>query len=136
MDLEHKKVLLHTLVTHGKHTGGLFARHFSNQPGSLTSSIGLFVTEKTYIGSKGYSLRLRGLEPGFNSQAKSRAIVIHGAWYASQDFASHHGRLTSWGCPAVSPQVIRPLINQIKNGSLLFAYYPDQKWLHTSKFLT
>jgi hypothetical protein len=88
------------------------------------------------MGSKGYSLRLRGLEPGFNEKAHSRAIVMHGAWYATQDFAARHGRLgLSWGCPAVSPQLIKPIINQIKGGSLVFAYYPDSKWLHKSKFL-
>ena len=94
------------------------------------------MTENTYIGSNGYSLKLRGLEPGFNDKAKSRAIVMHGAWYATQDFAKHHGRLgVSWGCPAVSPQLAMPIINNIKNGSMVFAYYPDNKWLHKSRFL-
>jgi hypothetical protein len=136
VDVDKQKVLYHTLVAHGKHTGGLFAKHFSDRPGSRASSIGTFITENTYMGSNGYSLRLRGLEPGFNDRAKSRAIVMHGAWYATQDFAKHHGRLgLSWGCPAVSPQLIRPIINNIKNGSLVFAYYPDTRWLKKSHFL-
>lgn len=136
VDVDRQKVLYHTLVAHGKHTGGLFAKYFSDKPGSRASSIGTFLTENTYFGSNGYSLRLRGLEPGFNDQAKSRAIVLHGAWYATQDFAKHHGRLgLSWGCPAVSPQLAMPIINNIKNGSLVFAYYPDSKWLQKSRFL-
>lgn len=136
VDVTSRKVLYHTLVAHGKHTGGLLAKHFSNSPGSRASSIGTFVTENTYIGSKGYSLRLRGLEPGFNSEAHSRAIVMHGAWYATQKFAVSHGRLgLSWGCPAVSPVLAKPIINDIKNGSMVFAYYPDSKWLSNSKFL-
>lgn len=136
VDLAHKKVLYHTLVTHGRHTGGLFAKHFSDKPGSLASSLGLFLTENTYVGSQGYSLRLRGLEPGFNDKAFSRSIVMHGAWYATHRFAAHYGRLgLSWGCPAVSPQLAKPIINEIKGGSLVFAYYPDVHWLHQSKFL-
>jgi hypothetical protein len=136
LDILSKKVLYHTLVAHGKHTGGLFAKHFSDKPGSRASSIGTFVTENTYFGTKGYSLRLRGLEPGFNDLAHSRAIVLHGAWYATQDFARQHGRLgLSWGCPAVAPYLARPIINQIKNGTLVFAYYPDSRWLHKSKFV-
>lgn len=137
IDLAHHKILMNTLVAHGKYTGGLYAKHFSDEPGSRASSLGLFLTENTYSGSHGYSLRLRGLEPGFNDKAKSRAIVIHPAWYATQDFAKSHGRLgLSWGCPAVSPQIATPLINQIKNGTAVFAYYPDKKWLSTSRFLS
>lgn len=136
VDMYSKKVLYHTLVAHGKHTGGLFATRFSDSPGSRASSLGLFVTENTYIGSKGYSLRLRGLEPGFNDKAHSRAIVVHGAWYATANFAAQHGRLgLSWGCPAVSPTLARPIINDIKGGTLLFAYYPDDRWLKRSEFL-
>jgi hypothetical protein len=136
VDILTNKVLYHTLVAHGKHTGGLFAKHFSDRPGSHASSIGTFLTENTYFGAKGYSLRLKGLEPGFNDKARSRAIVLHGAWYATQTFARSHGRLgLSWGCPAVSPQLVKPIINQIKNGSLIFAYFPDSKWLEKSRFL-
>lgn len=136
VNVPERKVLYHTLVAHGKYTGGLLAKHFSDHPGSRASSLGLFVTENTYIGSKGYSLRLRGLEDGFNAQAKSRAIVVHGAWYATATFAAQHGRLgLSWGCPAVSPSLAKPIINDIKGGSLVFAYYPDSNWLKTSRFL-
>jgi len=135
VDVNSNKVLYHTLVAHGKHTGSLFAKYFSDKVGSRASSIGTFLTENTYFGSKGYSLRLKGLEPGFNEKAHERAIVVHGAWYATHDFAKNHGRLgLSWGCPAVAPQLAGPIINQIKNGSLIFAYYPDSKWLKNSNF--
>lgn len=136
IDVTQRKVLYNTLVAHGKYTGGLLSKHFSNKPGSRASSIGTFLTQNTYFGSKGYALRLKGLEPGFNENALGRAIVVHGARYATQDFVRKNGRLgLSWGCPAVAPQLAGPIINQIKNGSLVFAYYPDAKWLQNSKFI-
>ncbi len=108
IDLQAKHVLYNTLVAHGKTTGDNLAEHFSNQPGSQASSIGLFLTKDTYQGHNGKSLRLEGLEPGFNSNALSRAIVIHGANYVSTGFARSHGRLgRSWGCPAVPAQLSR-----------------------------
>jgi hypothetical protein len=135
-DLEKHKLLFHTLVAHGKNTGGLMAKHFSNKHGSKASSIGVFVTENTYIGSKGYSLRLNGLERGYNDQAKSRAVVMHGAWYASKQVAKSHGEIgRSWGCPAIPPEYVGPVISTIKDGSVVFSYYPDPQWLKRSKFL-
>ncbi len=137
LDLEHKQVLFHELVAHGKGSGENFATAFSNQPGSFQSSLGLYVTESPYEGEHGYSLRLRGLEQGINDQAEARAIVIHGAWYVSQNMIEQQKRLgRSLGCPAVEPAVVKPLIDTLKNGRLLFAYYPDRQWLSTSKFLS
>jgi len=99
------------------------------------SSIGLYQTADTYYGSKGYSLRLRGLDPGFNDNALSRAIVMHGAPYVSEALVAHLGRLgRSWGCPAVREDVARGMIDTLKGGALLFAYYPDSKWLKESPF--
>lgn len=136
VDLERHKLLYHTLVAHGKNTGNLNASSFSNQAGSLKSSIGVFQTGNTYVGHKGYSLRLQGLENNFNSNAFNRAIVMHGANYVNEGFARSHGRLgRSWGCPAISPALAKPVINTIKGGSLVFAYYPDKKWLSQSSFL-
>jgi hypothetical protein len=97
------------------------------------SSVGLFQATETYYGSNGYSLRLRGLDPGFNDNAMTRAIVMHGAPYVSQAIADRLGRLgRSWGCPAVRPEVARTVIDTLKGGALLFAYYPDRKWLAES----
>lgn len=136
-DLARGKLLFHERVAHGKNTGLTRAERFSNDEGSLQTSLGLFRTADTYIGGNGYSLRLHGLEPGVNDRALERLIVIHGAWYVSDEFATQHGRIgRSWGCPAVRAEVARPLIDRIKGGSLVFAYYPDDDWLGDSRFLT
>jgi hypothetical protein len=136
LDLEQKRVLFHELVAHGKGSGEHLATSFSNQSGSFQSSLGLYITESPYEGEHGYSLRLQGLEPGINDQAKARAIVIHGAWYVSKSMIEQHQRLgRSLGCPAVDNSVVKPLIDQLKGGQLLFAYYPDDHWLSTSRFL-
>lgn len=131
IDLVEEKVLLETLVAHGKGSDRAGeAVRFSNRSGSRASSLGLYETLGTYIGKHGYSLKLRGLEPGFNDNAEERAVVVHGAWYVSEAFAKQHGRLgRSWGCPAVDDRVAKRLIDRIKGGSLLFVYYPDEKWL-------
>ena len=135
-DVAERELLYHELVAHGKNTGANMATRFSNTDGSLQTSLGLFRTAGTYHGRNGYSLRLHGLESGVNHLALPRAIVIHGAWYVSEEFARQQGRIgRSWGCPAVSEEVARPLIDTIKDGSLVFAYYPDERWLGGSKFL-
>jgi hypothetical protein len=136
LDMEKKKVLFHILVAHGKGSGENFARSFSNLSGSFQSSLGLYLTESPYEGEHGYSLRLQGLEEGINDQAKARAIVIHGAWYVSQNMIAQQQRLgRSLGCPAVEDSVVKPLIDDLKDGNLIFAYYPDEHWLSTSRFL-
>ena len=112
------------------------ARLFSNEPETHQTSIGLFRTADTYVGQNGYSLRLDGLEEGFNDRARERAIVIHGAPYVDAEVARVQGRLgRSWGCPAVREKIARELIDRVKGGSLLFAYYPDHTWLASSKYL-
>jgi hypothetical protein len=136
LDLDTGEVLFHELVAHGMNTGENFATRFSNVNGSKQSSLGLFVTADTYIGKNGYSLRLEGLEPGINDLALERTIVVHGAPYVSRQFIRAHGRLgRSWGCPALEDRVARPLIDTIKNGSLVFIHYPDDNWLASSGFL-
>lgn len=129
-DLDHRRLLFHVLVAHGRNSGQNYARHFSNVPGSLMSSLGTFVTDGTYIGHNGYSLRLRGLDGRFNNHAEQRAIVIHGADYVSRPFARAEGRLgRSYGCPAVRRKVARPLIDALRRNAVVFAYYPDPAWL-------
>jgi hypothetical protein len=109
---------------------------FSNQADTHRTSIGLFVTQDTYVGKNGYSLRLDGLDRGFNDQARVRAIVMHGAPYVSAAFAKAQGRLgRSWGCPALNEAIARNVIDTVKGGSLVFSYYPDKNWLQTSKYL-
>jgi hypothetical protein len=134
-DVARGRLMFQELVAHGRNTGEGRAEHFSNVEGSKMSSIGLYQTAETYYGSNGYSLRLRGLDPGFNDNALSRAIVMHGAPYVSQAIAERLGRLgRSWGCPAVRQEVARTVIDTLKGGALLFAYYPDRNWLNGSPF--
>lgn len=134
-DLEKEKLLYQTYVAHGRNSGDLYSTRFSNQNRSLESSLGTYVTADTYMGSNGYSLNLKGLESGYNDNALSRRVVMHGAWYVSEDFIKAHGQVgRSWGCPAVNPTVAKPIINTIKDGSVVFAYYPDKTWLSHSQY--
>jgi hypothetical protein len=94
------------------------------------------VTDDTYVGRNGYSLRLNGLDQGFNDRARERAIVMHGAPYVNEDFVKVRGRLgRSWGCPALRDGVARKVIDTVKGGGIVFSYYPDQNWLASSKYL-
>lgn len=137
IDVPNDKVLYHTLVAHGKGSGNLKATSFSDRSSTHKSSLGVFVTGKPYIGHHGYSLRLIGLEKGFNDHAFARDIVFHTAWYVSQKFVQAYGRLgRSWGCPALPKGIGTKIMHQIEGGSLVFAYYPDQKWLQQSSFLS
>jgi hypothetical protein len=136
IDVGREQVLFHEFVAHGKGSGDNYATRFSDEEGSLQSSLGLFEATTTYRGRHGYSLRLRGLEEGFNGRALQRSIVIHGAWYVSEESAARHGRLgRSWGCPALDRSVARKVIDTIKGGTLVFVYYPDERWLSGSRFL-
>lgn len=137
VDLRRQKVLFNTWVTHGLNSGTLNATSFSNSVNSLKSSLGVYLTENAYSGHDGYSLRLKGLEPGVNDNAYRRSIVIHGAWYAGADVVRTYGMLgRSWGCMAVGRDMVRPLVNTIKDNTLVVAYYPDRSWLRNSSFLT
>jgi hypothetical protein len=135
-DLAAKRLLFRELVAHGRNSGDNRTTYFSNDPGSLATSVGLYVTEDTYFGSNGYSLRLRGLETGFNDMAWDRAIVMHGAAYVSKAAIRALGRLgRSWGCPAVRKEIAGKIIDTIRGGSAVFAYYPEKDWLSSSVFL-
>jgi hypothetical protein len=135
-DMRTGKVLFNELVAHGRNTGDNMAAHFSDVMESRESSIGLFRTADTYVGHNGYSLRLDGLEPGFNSHARERAIVMHGAPYVNAEVAKANGRLgRSWGCPALREAVAHQVIDTVRGGGVVFSYYPDQTWLKTSKYL-
>ena len=126
LDLAVRRVVYHELVAHGRNTGENEAIAFSNEEGSLKTSLGAFLTGATYMGKNGYSLRLRGMDPGLNDRAEARAIVMHGAPYVSEEFARVNGRLgRSWGCPAVSPSIEHALIDRVKEGTLLYAWHPS-----------
>ena len=95
------------------------------------------MTENTYQGKNGYSLVLNGLEKGINDRAKERAIVVHGANYCSPSVAASAGRLgRSFGCPALPQSLAKPIINTIKNGTLLYIYANDKDYLSHSTILS
>ncbi|MDH6330082.1 MAG: murein L,D-transpeptidase catalytic domain family protein [Stenotrophomonas sp.] len=135
-DLARQRLLFEEWVAHGRNSGENRTEHFSNRDGSFMSSIGAFTAQETYMGGNGYSLRLAGLEPGFNDRARERAIVIHGAPYVNPSTAQLQGRLgRSLGCPAVRLSVAKPLIDALRGGTMVFAYYPDKDWLKHSQLL-
>ena len=135
-DLRSGQLLFSELVAHGRNSGDNMATRFSDTMESRETSIGLFRTADTYVGHNGYSLRLDGLEPGFNGNARERAIVMHGAPYVDAATARANGRLgRSWGCPALREAVARQVIDTVRGGGVIFSYYPDPAWLKASKFL-
>ena len=135
-DLRSHDLLYEELVAHGQGSGDNMANVFSNEPETHASSLGLFLTEDTYVGKNGYSLRLKGLDEGFNHRAGERAIVMHGAPYVSDDFVKKNGRLgRSWGCPALREGVAREVIDRVRGNGIVFSYYPNQDWLDSSRYL-
>jgi hypothetical protein len=137
IDLVKNKLLFNTWVAHGKNTGSNIATGFSNHPGSLQSSIGFYLTGERYNGQHGVSLRLHGMEPGYNDKAFDRAIVVHGADYVNEQIIRQTGRLgRSFGCPAVASNLAEPIINTLGNGALFLVYYPDKNYLSHSKLAT
>jgi len=135
-DLRSRELLFEEHVAHGRNSGHNLTNAFSNEPESHKSSLGLYRAAEGYVGKHGYSLRLDGLEAGFNDRARERAIVIHGAEYVNAKTAQAQGRLgRSLGCPAVRREIAGELIDAIKGGGLVFAYYPDPAWLNASTYL-
>ncbi|MFC6999874.1 murein L,D-transpeptidase catalytic domain family protein [Rufibacter roseus] len=129
IDLDKKEVLFKTHVAHGRGSGNEKAVNFSNIENSHMSSLGFYVTENTYYGSHGLSLRLEGLDPNFNSKAKQRAIVVHGADYVSEAFIKQHGRLgRSHGCPALPQELSPEIIQTIKDGTCLYIDAPSKEY--------
>lgn len=135
-DLKNQKLLYSMHVAHGKNSGqNSVPRSFSNQHSSKQSSLGTYITKGTYFGNHGYSLNLQGLEKGFNDNAYNRRVVVHGAWYVEPSFIRGAGRAgNSWGCMAIAQTLSKPVINAIKNGSVMFAYFPNKQYLSKSKY--
>lgn len=135
-DLTSKKLLFYTYVSHAIKSGTLFTNAFSNKVNSKASSIGVFNTEESYHGRHGLSMRLQGLEHGFNHNAGRRYIVMHSAWYVNKDFIKKYGRIgRSWGCPAIPAALVEQLIGTIKDQTLFIVYYPSNQWFLKSRFL-
>ena len=111
-------------VAHGRgsdpsHTGWL--ERFSNEPRSNATSAGAYRTGSLYVGAHGRSMRLEGLDPT-NSNALSRAIVVHGAWYVNQAMIGHSGMLgRSEGCFAVADSSLPEIMARLGPGRLIYA---------------
>lgn len=136
IDLVNLAVKFHTYVSHGKNTGDVMAKSFSNTVHSNQSSLGFYVTAETYVGSKGYSLKLDGMEKGYNDKMRERAVVMHDAEYVSEYWIKKYGRLgRSQGCPALPKGIAKKVIDTIKNRTAIFAYYDDSSYLTSSKYL-
>jgi hypothetical protein len=136
IDVNSGKLLFNSYVAHGQNSGKAMAESFSNVNESLQSSIGFFITSGTYTGKNGFSMYLNGMEKGFNDNAYSRSIVMHGADYATAGFVQARGFLgRSWGCPAVPPELNKPIIDKIKGGSCLFIYSNKKSYLSQSTYI-
>jgi len=136
LDLDQKTVLVNTYVAHGRNSGMEYARSFSNNPSSHKTSLGFYVTQDTYTGSNGLSLKIKGMERGFNDKACGRNIVMHGSEYVGPDFMQMNGISgRSYGCPAIPADETEEVIDLIKDGTCLFIYHPTKKYISRSKIL-
>lgn len=136
IDVDNRKVLFQTFVAHGEKSGREFANSFSNKDESWKSSLGFYITSNTYYGCNGLSLRIDGLDKGFNDNAKRRNIVVHGAPYVSERILNKYGVMgTTFGCPAIPEELSSQIIPVIKNGTCLFIYYPSKKYFDESTVL-
>ena len=112
------------LVAHGRgsdpdHDG--FLHTFSNEPGSLATSRGAYISYEWYVGKYGVSIRMGGLDPD-NSNALPRAIVMHQAWYAAPDMLAKWGKLgRSDGCLAMAPDDFNYALTQLSGGRVVYA---------------
>ena len=136
IDIDNYSVVMNTYVAHGKRSGYEYANSFSNRSGSHQSSLGFYVTRGTYFGEHGLSLVIDGLEAGINDRAEARRIVVHGSNYIGDNFKKYGSIMgRSFGCPAVPKKYSSQLIQAIKNGSCMFIYHPNKKYIEASKYL-
>ena len=136
IDLRHKRLIYRTYVAHGQNSGSEFADSFSNEPESFKSSLGFYVTKTTYLGRNGLSLRLNGVDNGYNDQAVKRNIVLHGCTYVGDEYLQDFGATgTSLGCPALPLAMSARIIRVVKGGSCMFIYHPTPEYLDHSTIL-
>lgn len=136
INMAEGELISNTYVAHGRNSGGEYATRFSNKPSSLQSSLGFYITQGTYTGEHGLSLKVKGVDAGYNDKAGQRNIVIHGADYIDENWLRHSSYMgRSYGCPAVPQKENNLIINTIKNGSCLFIYHPNNNYLLRSKIL-
>jgi hypothetical protein len=128
-------------VAHGRGSAaeGGVPRRFSNRFGSATTSLGLYVAQELYAfrgtsagqAYRSIGLRLSGVSGAYNSNARARGVVAHGAPYVT---ASRAGR--SEGCPAVEPARAQRLLPKLAHGGLVFLFAPDARWMSSDPWLT
>jgi hypothetical protein len=136
IDVRHKRLLYRTYVAHGQNSGEEYASSFSNEPDSYKSSLGFYVTQWTYMGRNGLSLKLNGVDSGYNDMAAKRNIVLHGSTYVSDRYMQEFGTLgTSLGCPAIPSAISGKIIRAVKGGSCLFIYHPTPQYLDNSPII-
>jgi len=136
LDIKNLLIVEKSLVAHGKYTGLVIPESFSNKIQSHKSSLGFFITDNTYFGKHGYSLRINGIEKGINDNAKKRAIVFHGAKYVSQEYIDAFGRIgRSYGCPALPVEKNNRIIDLIKEKSCVFIYHPTNLYYNSSELI-
>jgi hypothetical protein len=137
IDLVKKRIVYKTLVAHGQNSGELYATQFSNKPQSHKSALGFYITGNPYVGGQGYSMLMNGIDTGYNENARSRSIVMHGATYVTNAFIEKNGRLgRSFGCPALPQELTVAIIDLIRDGSVVLSYYPDEGYLNGSRILS
>lgn len=135
LDMKNDDLVRNTYVAHGKNSGIDMAKSFSNNFSSNKSSLGFYVTTSTYFGKHGLSLRIHGLEDGFNDNAEARSVVVHGASYVNAGRANSAYMGRSFGCPALPENEYADVINTIKDGSVMFIYGSDSNYLQSSTLL-
>jgi len=135
LDMKKDSLVWNTYVAHGKNSGIDMAKNFSNNFNSNESSLGFYVTQSTYNGKHGLSLRIDGLEHGFNDNAEARGVVVHGAPYVNAGRANSDYMGRSQGCPALPENEYADVINIIKGGSVMFIYGSDSNYLQSSTLL-
>ena len=135
LDVQNMQLVVNTFVMHGRNTGDEMAERFSNRINSNQSSLGFYLTKNPYYGSRGYSLRLAGLEPEFNSNAEARGIVLHGSDYINEERAISRNVDRSLGCPAIPRLENAAVISYLKQGSVIFIYHPSETYLQSSELL-
>ncbi|MEJ2005121.1 MAG: murein L,D-transpeptidase catalytic domain family protein, partial [Cyclobacteriaceae bacterium] len=137
VDFASNEVLLETYVAHGKNSGNLMVKSVSNKVNSNQSSQGFFKISEKYYGKHGESYRLDGLEQGINHNARKRAVVIHGAWYANEEIVEQQGRLgRSFGCPALPLDDYKKFVNLVDPNTLMFIYFPNENYISNSAVLS
>ncbi|MDX2192192.1 MAG: murein L,D-transpeptidase catalytic domain family protein [Gemmatimonadales bacterium] len=136
VNMRNGELFAHTHVAHGAASGDLLATRFSNRRDSHATSLGVFLTGRSYRGGKGLALRLHGLEAGINDHAYARGVVLHASRSVTPEFARARGRVgRSNGCLSVSEWEALRLVPVLAEGALLVAWAPEPRWLQTSAWV-